>query len=401
MLVEELYSSYFDVKCNRLPYSNDREYLTDLLAFFDIILNVACAYKGMNESSAPLNISDAHLRGLSISPADIVDSLLSYRLDERSRGVSPAIKRQVEIARQHLEQRLGASSAVGFIPRVELLSKKFRLNDFERFLLLLSLAVAADRKYESIYAFLHNNVKERQPTKGMAVSLYKMFFGIEDYHIGRAIKGEGNLFRFLAESRTGSTGESGLADRIVLSRRVSSFIFGVNRIDHELAEIAYIFDRSERLDGIYIRHEQYHRIKAYIENIIHNADRVGNVLNIYGENGIGKKYMLKHAAQALGFNLIFVDFSKLKLQPHSALQRLLDKVYLEYMLTGSIPCFINMDQDDNYDDELNKDRKREMRLVSTIEYIEREFWFSVWLSRVKEDELTAHNICLCAWSCQC
>ena len=33
MLVEELYSSYFDVKCNRLPYSNDREYLTDLLAF--------------------------------------------------------------------------------------------------------------------------------------------------------------------------------------------------------------------------------------------------------------------------------------------------------------------------------------------------------------------------------
>lgn len=392
MLMEELYSSYFDIKCSRLPYSNDREYLTDLLAFLDIILNVACAYKGMNESNAPLNVADAHLRGLSISPAEIVDCLLSYRLDERSKGVSPAIKRQVEMAHQHLQQRLAASSAAGFVPRVEILCKKFRLNDFERFLLLLSLGPAADRKYESIYAFLHNNVKERQPTKGLAISLYKLFFDIEDYHIGRTIKGEGNFLRFLAEGGTGSPGEPGLADKIILSRRVSSFIFGVNRIDHELAEIAAIFDRTERLDGIYIRHEQYQQIKTYIENILHNADRLGNVLNIYGEKGIGKKHMLKHVAQALGFNLIFVDFSKLKLQPHHAIPRLLDKVYLEYMLTGSIPCFINMDQDDDYYDEPDKGRTRDMRLVTTIEYIAKEFWFAVWLSRVKEDELTAHNI---------
>lgn len=392
MLVKELYSSYFDTKCDRLPYSNDREYLTDLLAFLDIILNVVCAYKGMNESSAPLNVSDVHLRGLSISPAEIVDSLLSYRLDERSKGVSPDIKRQVEMAYHHVERRLEASSAAGFTPRVRTISKKFRLNDFERYLLLLSLASAADRKYESIYAFIHNNVKERWPTKGLAVSLYKMFFGIEDYHIGRTIKGEGNFFRFLAEGRTGNTSEPGLADRIVLNRRVSSFIFGINKIDYELAEIAAIFDRTERPDGIYFRYEQYHQIQNYIENILYNTDRVGNVLNIYGQNGIGKKHMLKHVAQALGFNLIFVDYSKLKLQQHSAIRHLLDKVYLEYMLTGSIPCFINMDQDESFDDERDADKTRDMRLVGTIEYIEKEFWFSVWLSRVKEDELTAHNI---------
>ena len=94
MRAEELDSSYFDHKLKHLPYSNDQEYLTDLLAYLDIILNVACAYKGMNESSTPLDVSSVHLRGLSISPADIVDSLLSYRLDERAKGVSPEIKRQ-------------------------------------------------------------------------------------------------------------------------------------------------------------------------------------------------------------------------------------------------------------------------------------------------------------------
>ncbi len=391
MQVGELYSSYF-IKHDCEPYAGDKEYLTDLLAFLDIILNVACAYKGMNESSAPLHVSDAHLRGLSISPSEIVDSLLSYRLDERTKGVSPEIKRQVELATTHLERRLAASSAAGFTPRVSQLTKKFRLSDFERFLLLLSLSSASDRKYESIYAFLHNNVKEKLPTKGLAISLYKMFFNLEDYHFGRALKGEGNFFRFLAESTAGSGNEPGLADNIILKRRVSSFIRGLNLLDHELADMATLFDRSERLNGMYIRREEYKRIEAYIKDILHNTGRVGNVLNLYGLNGIGKRHMLKHAAQALGFNLIFVDCAKLKAQQFSAIRRLLDKVYLEYLLTGSVPCFINMDQDESFDDEADVARPRDLRFVTVIEYIAREFSFAVWLSKVKEDELTAHNI---------
>ena len=391
MQVEELYASYFDINCNRLPYSNNSEYLKDLLALLDIILNVACAYKGMNETSAPLNVSDAHLRGLSISPAEIVDSLLSYRLEERSKGVSGEIKKQIAMANSHIEQRLKASLEAGFTPRMEILAKKFRLNNFEHFLLLLSLSSVCDRKYESIYAFLHNNVKEKLPTKWLAISLYKMFFKLEDYHIGRTIKGEGNFFRFLAE-RTASSNEPGPADKIVLSRRISSFIFGVNRIDQDLADIATIFDRTQRIDGIYIRHDLYQKIRNHIENVIYHPERLGNVLNLYGQKGIGKKHMLKHVAQELGFNLLFVDYAKLKLQPHSALRHLLDKVYVEYMLTGSLPCFINMEQDESYQDEEDIGKDRDARLVTTIEYLEKEFWFAVWLSRVKEDELTAHNL---------
>lgn len=249
MLVEELYSSYFDNNCSSLPYSSDSDYLTDLLSFLDIILNVACAYKGMNESSAPLHVSDAHLRGLSISPVEIVDSLSSYRRDERSKEVSPEIKRQIEMAYSHIESRLEASRAAGFTPRVKILSKKFHLSDFERFLLLLALSSASDRKYESIYAFLHNSVKEKLPTKGLAISLYKMFFPLDDYHIGLTLRGEGNFFRFLAEN-SGSSTEARLADKIILSRRVSGFIFGINQIDPELEGIATIFDRTERIDDM-------------------------------------------------------------------------------------------------------------------------------------------------------
>ena len=62
-------------------------------------------------------------------------------------------------------------------------------------------------------------------------------------------------------------------------------------------------------------------IHDYIQEIVYNGDRIGNVLNLYGQNGIGKKHLLKHAAQALGFNLIFVDFAKLKFDPelHTAI----------------------------------------------------------------------------------
>ncbi len=392
MQAQELFSSYFDPKYSGLPYSNDREYLTDLLSFLDIILNVACAYKGMNESNAPLNVGDAHLRGMSISPAEIVDSLLSYRLNERSQGVAAEIKRQVEIAYTHIEIRLQASITAGFTPRVKVLSKKLRLTDFERFLLLLSLSSACDRKYESIFAFLHNNVKEKLPTKGLAITLYKLFFDLEDYHCGCTIKGEGNFFRFLTENPVGSNSEPGLADKIVLNRRVSGFIFGINQIDQELADIATIFDRTERLEGIYIRHDEYQRIQNYMEDIIYNGDRVGNVLNLYGQNGIGKKHLLKHAAQALHVNLIFIDYAKLRLQPPNSIRPLLDKVYLEYLLTGSVPCFINMDQEESVDDERDVGKSRDMRLVTIIEYIENDFWLAIWISRVKEDELTTHQV---------
>lgn len=391
MQVKELFAAYFEHNCQDLPYRNDREHLTDLLAFLDVILNIACAYKGMNETEAPLNVSGAHLRGLSISPGEIVDALLSYRRDERLREVSPEAKEQVEMARTHIELRIRASVAAGFTPRVEVLAKKFRLNDFERFLLLLALSSVYDRKYEAIYAFLHNNVKEKLPTKGLAIALYKMFFQLEDYHIGRTIRGEGNFFRFLAE-RQPPNSEPGLADKIVLSRRASGFVFGINQIDQELAGIATIFDKDERIDGIYIRHEQYKKIRTYIEHIIGHAHQTGNVLHLYGQRGIGKKHLLKHVAQDLGFNLIFVDYARLKLRPHSEVLHLLDKVYVEYLLAGAIPCFINMDQEESFDDDPEGKQERDLRLVTTIEYIAREFWLAVWLSRVKEDELTVHNI---------
>ena len=114
----------------------------------DIILNVACACKGMNEQCTA-DISDAHLRGLSISPADIVDSLLSLVWTNAPEGF-PAIETGGDGP-----STLGAEAwgifGSGFIPGLNCF-QEFRLNDFERFY-LLSLAVAAD-KYESIYAFL-------------------------------------------------------------------------------------------------------------------------------------------------------------------------------------------------------------------------------------------------------
>ncbi len=221
-----------------------------------------------------------------------------------------------------------------------------------------------------------------------------MFFSLEDYHLGRTIRGEGNFFRYLTESTARTSNEPGLADKIVLSRRVSGFILGINQLDEELVDIATIFDRTESLEGIYIRHNEYQRIHDYIQEIVYNGDRIGNVLNLYGQNGIGKKHLLKHAAQALGFNLIFVDFAKLKIRPQNSIRPLLDKIYLEYLLTGSLPCFINMDQEEDFDDDPNAVKTRDMRLVTTIEYIEKEFWLVIWLSRIKEDELTKHNVSL-------
>lgn len=391
MQLEELYAAYFDPSCRDLPYQSDREYLTDLLAYLDMILNIACAYKGINEAEAPLHVGEAHLRGLSISPAEIVDALLSYRRDERSQEVAPEAKSQVETAGDHIRRRLEASYAAGFTPRVEVLAKKFRLRDFERFLLLLALSTACDRKYEAIYAFLHNNVNEKLPTKGLAISLYRMFFPLEDYYIGRTLRSEGNFFRYLAE-RNQSQFESSLADKIALSRRVSGFVFGINQADPELEGLVTIFNKDERLGGILNRHEQYQKIRTFLEHTVRHGDRLGYVLNIYGERGIGKRHLLKHAAQALGVNLLFVDYAKLKLRPHSELLSLLDKIYVEYMLAGAIPCFINMDQEESLDDEPDRKRERDMRLVTVFEYIARELWLAVWLSRVKEDELTAHDL---------
>jgi len=40
MQLEELYAAYFDPSCRDLPYQSDREYLTDLLAYLDMILNM-------------------------------------------------------------------------------------------------------------------------------------------------------------------------------------------------------------------------------------------------------------------------------------------------------------------------------------------------------------------------
>ncbi|NLG32947.1 MAG: hypothetical protein GX550_05450, partial [Syntrophomonadaceae bacterium] len=51
-----------------------------------------------------------------------------------------------------------------------------------------------------------------------------------------------------------------------------------------------------------------------------------------------------------------------------------------------------MEQDEGFSDEPDEDRKKDMRLVATIEYIVKEFWFAIWISKTKEDMLTAYDI---------
>jgi hypothetical protein len=73
--------------------------------------------------------------------------------------------------RRHLGERIAATRAHGCSLPLQQLADHFRLSELERLALLVACAPDLDARYETLYAYLQNDVTKRRPTVGLVLSL--------------------------------------------------------------------------------------------------------------------------------------------------------------------------------------------------------------------------------------
>ena len=157
-----------------IPYADSAEHILDELKRLDLILLRALRL----QRGHPGLRTAADVRGLVIGEAEI-DSLVAGMnlIDERwlrqsamnaSLGI---LDREIDARLTGIEGRRKISEAKGVFLALPVLARQFDLVVAEVDILLLALAPELDQVYETVYAYLQDDVTRRRPSVGLGVQL--------------------------------------------------------------------------------------------------------------------------------------------------------------------------------------------------------------------------------------
>ncbi len=167
------------------PYADSVEHLSDELWRLDLLLRRALwlvrpAGTGTPPSEVPAEVpaDSADWRGLLISEAEI-DQLLatqSFLLAPWQQALAQAdqlrpLEAQLETLRQHIDRRRALSAAQQIPLALPRLAARFALSPAEVDVLLVALAPELEPRYETLYAYLHNDVTRKRPSVELALHL--------------------------------------------------------------------------------------------------------------------------------------------------------------------------------------------------------------------------------------
>jgi len=142
-------------------FADASEYICAELQRLDLLL-----YRQILRLRATYQLSLDEFRGLYISDEQVDSFLNQVAAKENSSTSIEHLTEQAEALRvRNLEQASAASPWKQVI-------EEFHLSPFEQDVLLLALAPEVDLKYETLYAYLNNDVTRKWPTYDMALRLF-------------------------------------------------------------------------------------------------------------------------------------------------------------------------------------------------------------------------------------
>lgn len=154
-------------------YQNSIEHLREELARLDLLLQRALLIARRSSAQAA-----DEFRGLVISEPEI-DALVAakdffgerWRKQDAVRDELIAIDQQVDKMRRDIDARRKLSEEAGQWLALPALARRFKLSPAEVDVLLLTIAVELEPHYETLYAYLQNDVTRKHPSINLALNL--------------------------------------------------------------------------------------------------------------------------------------------------------------------------------------------------------------------------------------
>ena len=193
---------------------------------------------------------------------------------------------------------------------------RFELSPLERQAVVVCLAPELDRKYDTLYAYLQQDITRKRPSVDLVLDLACMS-EFERWQARPLLSDQGALFRSeileIVDDPRSPSGSSGLARFIKLNDRILRFLLGNGDLDARLDGFAKLLYPAHSLDEALIDRSIKAEVKAILAHHFSGDasewDRL--IVGLQGPRGIGKRDLALALCDQLGCPLLYVDMALL------------------------------------------------------------------------------------------
>ena len=350
-----------------------KEYMERLLDFLDKLLYTAFLLKKEKD------FENLPMRGLVITEGEVDQAFAQMHASLKIPEDAMELLVQNEREIRDIEKKAGDSLPF-FV-----LCQTFLLTGLERLALILSAAPFFNRKYEKIYGYLQDRVDVLEPTRGLCVSLAELLTDDIEEEIAVFLSDRGNL-HFMLEVSGGE--QKGLASVCRLKPRVIDFLYGSLELSERLKSRSVIFNPLEKLAPMEIREDYLERLCRLWDHLLtekhDNGMELSYMILLYGRNGIGKQFLLKHLAAKKNLRLLFFDISELMYEKEDVLEKVLEELFVESMLQQAQIVLTGAELVQESEEESHE--KRQDRRKEIFSWIEKHFSLFFLLAEEKEEQ---------------
>jgi ATP-dependent 26S proteasome regulatory subunit len=313
------------------PFASSRQHLLAELERVDLLIAAEVA------RARRLHASDEQFRGLYISEEE-VDALLRRPAGQpRWAGATAADAeprpgldqiRHVNRARRDESVRRGVEL------RLDRLQLHFGLEPFEVDVVLVSLAVEMDLRYEKLYAYLNDDVTKKRPTVGLVLDLLAP---TPEARLGarRYFGAEASLFRhhLLTLFEDPSQPHAPLLARyIAVDPRIVRYLLDADAVDERLRACVSLLDPSAGAERWPADDATRRQLVRFVQE---DATDRPAIIHLRGPYGAGKQGMAEAVCRDLGRPLLVVDVAKMPGDKDAAPPTLFELVQREVTLQGA------------------------------------------------------------------
>lgn len=347
-------AKFFEEDKRYLPYGEEGEYWKDLFACLDLVILSASRHMAEQDQELP----------------------------------QTGIREEIQSLRIYIKSRmLHTTKASDF--RICYLIREMAFTEWECFLFLLAFSVSYDAKYEKIYPHIPENMECGFPTLRLAIFLYEKIGTVPEKEFSAAIQRKGMLFEYFLE--ISEMDKNPVTYMISLNRRVCAFLYGGNEVGDEVSIFSEVFWFESPLPTMWIRKDQKEHIASAMSQILQMTEKRGNVIQLYGMEGIGKRFLLKSVAQDWKINLLFIDVSRLLVGNMAELRILFRKIMQESILLGAMVCFAGYEYPEG-PQEAEGSETIPQGLRFLLDEIKNSYQIAIWISERRADFLMAHKL---------
>lgn len=384
---------YFKKEKYGKAYKTEEEYLKEQYKFLDLCLKiVGLLYLVEDEKDEEYrdNRKKIHIREFPGTLEDAYTSLIAQEEPDEQR--IKEVKEILQNAKRYINNRIMFTPYQGMQFKMRQLIVKLKLSELEQFILLMAYANSYDEKYEKLFADIQGRENLNHPTFQTTMYLFSLFGEADKQETARILQQRGILIEYFLDIKKEVEGKPKTYS-YALNKRTCSYFYGYEDIEQNIRWFSTYYSNKEKLQDICIREDLAKKIERVVSYHLNKQLDKGNVLHLYGPEGNGKKFFLRHAAKKNGKGIIVVDINKLENATLEEMDRAVAKLICESILLDSILCFSDdKNWEEKGEDELNNKEKFPQAISYLIQLLREKVGLFFWISNEKSQYLLKHSL---------